>query len=78
MSGSMSGPMPGSTPGENLSTAARRPRHDDAMTRTATRPQPRASWRALTPEQKQARLERLRERQAREVELEIRRLDALV
>ena len=48
------------------------------MTRTSTRPQPRASWRALTPEQKQARLDRLRERQARQVELEIRRLDALV
>ncbi|MTB85619.1 hypothetical protein [Nocardioides marmotae] len=43
----------------------------------ATRPRPRGSWRALSREQKQARLQRLRERQRREVELEIRRLGPL-
>ncbi|MDN4171497.1 hypothetical protein QWY28_00925 [Nocardioides sp. SOB77] len=48
------------------------------MTTAATRPQPRASWRALSPEQKQARLRHLRERQQRQVELEIRRLGPLV
>lgn len=48
------------------------------MRPTATRPQPRASWRALSPEQKQAVLRHLRERQQREVEVEIRRLGTLV
>ncbi|NHC24762.1 hypothetical protein G6553_16470 [Nocardioides sp. IC4_145] len=48
------------------------------MRPTTTRPQPRASWRALSREQKQAVLQDVRERQQRQVEVEIRRLDALV
>ncbi|MEV7427985.1 MULTISPECIES: hypothetical protein [unclassified Nocardioides] len=48
------------------------------MTTTSERPHRRAGWRALTPEQKQARLRHLRERQQRQVELEIRRLGTLV
>ncbi|WP_435747754.1 hypothetical protein [Nocardioides sp. SYSU DS0663] len=38
----------------------------------------RGAWRALSSEEKQARLLLLRERQRRQVEAEIRRLDALV
>ena len=48
------------------------------MQTTATRSQPRASWRALSREQKQAVLQDVRERQRRQVEVEIRRLGTLV
>ncbi|MDN4160013.1 hypothetical protein [Nocardioides abyssi] len=48
------------------------------MRPTATRPHPRASWRALSREQKLAVLQHVRERQQRQVEVEIRRLGTLV
>jgi hypothetical protein len=41
-----------------------------------TAPGPRESWRALTVEEKQRRLEQLRREQQRQIELEVRRLDA--